>query len=371
MNSVNAALTNQFSLMSQFDDVCRQLSGDNNLHYLQKPISHWARQGDRRLPYALLQHTVRELINTPFADLFSTPGIGLKKIASLLVLLHRALTDRGPKTSSVVAEEAQGTSKDVFDANTVSESTWEDWRATVRRRGLENQTLGQLTPSLRELPTVIWMTTLGEYLSYTLADLRDLKTHGQKRIQTVLEVFFVVHSVFEEVGSHPNFSIVLRPGFVQPIEHWIQCELENDLIPETHDLRENLTLPLLNQIQVDGGDTVHQLASGRLGIEAEPESVRGQAERLDVTRARIYQQLETCAAIMGIRWPAGRHWLAELAGKFDPLDADDPKRTLFDATRWMVFPERVDQRMVTSVIALQPLEESVSGNREGCKNVLG
>ena len=356
MNSVNPALTNQFSLMSQFDGVCRQLSGDNNVDYLHKPISHWARQGDRRLPYALLRHTVSELINTPFSVLSSTPGIGPKKITSLLVLLHRALTDRGPKTSSVVGDEAPATSKDVFDANAVSESTWEVWRATVRRRGLENQMLGQLTPTLRGLPTVIWTTTLGEYLSYTLADLRDLKTHGQKRIQTVLEVFFLVHSVFQELGSRPKFSIVLRPDFVQPIENWIRWELKNDLIPELHDLRENLTLPLLNQIQVDGGDTVHQLASGRLGIEVEPESVRDQAERLDVTRARIYQQLETCAAIMGVRWPAGRHWLTELVGKFDLLDAADPKRTLFDATRCLVFPERVDQRLVTPVIALQPVE---------------
>ena len=359
MNSANAALTNQFSLMSQFDDVCDQLSADNNIDCLQKPISHWARQGDRRLPYALLRHTVCELINTPFVDLSSTPGIGPKKITSLLVLLNRALTDRGPKTSSVVAEEAPTRSKEVFDADTVSESAWEDWRATVRRRGLENQMLGQLTPTLRDLPTVIWATMLGEYLNYTLADLHDLKTHGQKRIQTVLEVFYIVHSVFQEVGSHPKFSIVLQPSFVQSVEQWIQCELENDRIPKINDLRENLMLPLLNQIQVDGGDTVHQLASGRLGIETEPESVRSQAERLDVTRARIYQQLETCAEIMRIRWPAGRHWMAELAGKLDSLDADVSERSLFDATRWLVFPERADQRMVTNVIALQPVEESV------------
>ena len=115
--------------------------------------------------------------------------------------------------------------------------------------------LGQLTPSLRDLPTVIWSATLGEYLGYTLDDLRDLKTHGQKRIQTVLEVFHIVHSIFNEAGSHPKFSVILRPNFAQPIESWIQRQLENESIPDMHELRENLTLPLLNQIQVDGGDT--------------------------------------------------------------------------------------------------------------------
>ncbi len=370
MHSVKTALAKQFSLMSQFDDICQQLSADENHDQLKKPISHWARQGDRRLPYALLQHTVGEVINTPFADLCSTPGIGPKKITSLLVLLHRAVTGPAPKTQ-VVAKVAPSPSKDDFDPNTVCESTWEDWRTTVRRRGLENQMLGKLTPSLRDLPTVLWATTLGEYLDYTLDDLRDLKTHGQKRIQTVLEVFFIVHSIFDEAGSHPKFCVDLRPSFVQPIEHWIQCGMEDDLIPDIHDLRENLALPLLNQIQVDGGNTLHQLASGRLGIESDPASVRSQAERLDVTRARIYQQLDTCAEIMKIRWPAGRRWLAELATRFDSVDANNQSRVLFDATRWLVYPERVDQRLVTNVMALPPIDESVSRNREECKNVVG
>jgi hypothetical protein len=371
MNSVMTAFTNQFSLMSQFEDVCHQLFADDNFDYLEKPVSYWARQGDRGLPYALLQRTVREVTETPFANLCSTPGIGPKKIASLLVLLHRALTDGLPKPRIVVAEQAPIASPVDFDADTVSESTWEEWRATVRRRGLENQMLGMLTPSLRDLPTVIWATTLGEYLDNTLDDLRELKTHGRKRIQTVLEVFFIVHSIFDEAGSHSKVCIVLRPSFVQPIEHWIQGKIASELIPDVHELRENLTLPLLNQIQIDGGDTVHQLASGRLGIETAPQSVRTLAERLDVTRGRIYQQLDTCAEVMRIRWPAGRRWFAELTELFEGLGANDPRRDLFDATRWLMFPERVEQRMVTNLIALPSIEDSVSRNREDCKNVVG
>lgn len=360
MNSVKANRTDQFSLMTEFDDLCGRFSATTMDDGLHKPISHWARQGDRRLPYALLRRTVHQLINTPFADLASTPGIGPKKIASLLGLLHRALSDQGSTTPTAGAVERPVHSKVDFDANAVSESTWEVWRATVRRHGLEKQMLGQLTPSLRDLPTVIWSTSLGEYLDHTLADVRDLKTHGEKRIQTVLEVFFIVHSILEGAGSHPRFSLVVRPAFVPPIEQWIQHVLDSERMPETQGIRENLTLPLLNQIQVDGGDTVHQLACGRLGIESEPESVRSQSQRLDVTRARIYQQLETCAEIMRIRWPEGRRWLAELAGKFGSLAADDPRRRLFEATRGLVFPERADQRLVANVLTAEPIEERVS-----------
>lgn len=362
MNLVKTALTGQFALMSEFEEICHQFAATTNVGWHEKPISHWARQGDRRLPYALLRRSVGELIHASFADLASTPGIGPKKIASLLVLLRRALNDQGSQehASDVESRKSIAGSKAVFDANAVSESTWEVWRATIRRRGLEKQMLGHLTPSLRDLPTVIWTTTLDEYLDYTLADLRDLKAHGEKRIQTVLEVFFIVHLVFEGAGSHPKFSIVLRPSFVPPIEHWIQRELECDQVPEMQDIRENLTLPLLNQIQVDGGDTVHHLATGRLGIETEPESVRGQAQRLDVTRARIYQQLETCADIMRIRWPEGRRWLADLAEKFDRLASNDPRRSLFEATRGLMFPVRADQRIITYGLAADSIDDRVS-----------
>jgi len=360
MNSANAISTDQFSQMSEFESIRQEFVEKTNLDVQHRPISHWARQGDRRLPYALLRYTVSELINTPFADLASTPGIGPKKISSMLNLLRRALDDRQSSVTSAFVEKPPVTVRNEFNADSVSESAWEDWRQTVRDRGLENQMIGQLTPTLQDLPTVIWKTVLGEYLNYSLAELRALKTHGEKRIQVVLEVFFIVHSFFKGAGCHPRFSILVRPGFVPPIEQWIQGELESEQITDVQEIRENLTLPLLNQIQADGGDTVHQLASGRLGIEGEPESVRRQAERLDVTRARVYQLLETCAEIMRIRWPEGRHWLAALAAKIGPGSPDNPKMQLFESTRWLMFPERVDQRIVANVLPTESVEDRVS-----------
>ncbi len=358
MHVVSATATDQFSLMSAFDEIRSQLVANPGLTCAQKPISHWARQGDRRLPYALLQHTVMELVNTPYAELASTPGIGPKKLASLLSLLQRALNDRAPVSAlSAHSLDQAATPQSPFDANAVSESSWEAWRATVRKRGLENQTIGQLAPSLVDLPTVIWATELGAYLDLSLADLRALKTHGEKRVQKVLEVFSIVHAVFDGAGSHPKFAMALRPSFVLPIESWIQQQLDCASIPVAQDLRDHLTLPLLNQIQIDGGDTVHQLACGRLGIESGPESVRSQAAQLNVTRARVYQLLETCAEILQLRWPEGRRQLADLSDKLAVLAADDPCRLLLQATRSLVFPERFVQQAASVTTSCDNVEE--------------
>ena len=53
------------------------------------------------------------------------------------------------------------------------------------------------SPSLQELPTVIWNSPLSTFLDYSLAELRQLKTYGEKRVRVVLEVF---HAVHEAVG---------------------------------------------------------------------------------------------------------------------------------------------------------------------------
>jgi hypothetical protein len=226
----------------------------------------------------------------------------------------------------------------------VSELLWDEWRDTVRRQQLGGETLGRLAPCLRDLPTVIWKARLQDYLPLSLGELRALKTHGEKRVCLVLEIFFTIHQLLGGAGQHPRYTVLLQPSFIGPIEQWIRLAVvEGGEAPSVQELRQSLLLPLLNQIERDAGEQVHRLACGRLGIEAEPESVRDQARRMGVTRTRIYQLLETCSQIMDVRWPEGRWRLAELAKRFDGLDDSDERHRLFDAARLLLFPARVEQ----------------------------
>ena len=75
--------------------------------------------------------------------------------------------------------------------------------------------------------------------------------------------------------------------------------------PSRNELREQVVLPLVEQCRIDAGAAIGKLVEGRLGIAGEPQPVRHQSRRMGVTRARVYQLLETCAAVMEVRWPEG------------------------------------------------------------------
>jgi hypothetical protein len=72
------------------------------------------------------------------------------------------------------------------------------------------------------------------------------------------------------------------------------------------DIRERVAAPIIEQLRVDLGELVHSIVRERFGISGPSQSVRTQASRLSLTRARIYQLLENCARVMEVRWPEGR-----------------------------------------------------------------
>ena len=318
---------------------------------LDLPIAHWAVASDRRLPYALLDRTIRQLTTASFRELLATPGVGRKKFAALLTLLQRSLdagqTPREAVATSVV--DSIALHQEVFDPALVSEVVWSEWRETVRCHQLQHESLGRLAPSLQSLPTVIWRKQLGEYLRYTIDELRSLKTHGDKRVTAVLEVFHVVHSLVGNSVRSTRVVAQLTPAFVLPVEQWLYGALSSEEPPTAQDLRQHLVLPLLNQIERDAGETVHRLAAGRLGIEAFPEGVRDQSLELGVTRARIYQLLEMCGEVMQIRWPAGR-WLFELLSqKLQTESSDSEAIDLLESLRWLLYPTRRAAAVETAI----------------------
>lgn len=336
-----------YKIVSSFQSLRKTLLDERFADRLEKPLAYWALPNDRRLPLAFLGRTIKDLLATPFEELSATPGIGQKKISSLVKLLSRATKDHPPAAPFGMAElneskKAVGEKpkKQVlgFDPTIVSEALWSQWRQTVVEHGVGREKLGHLAPTLQALPTVIWHTPLEFYVNHTVAEIRQLKTHGEKRVRVVLEVFYVAHQMLENAGTSPHLALKIVPKFVQPIEDWIAKVLQDGGVATPEEVRENLTIPLLNQIQIDAGDTIHQLSAGRLGINDGPQSVRQQAKKMGVTRARVYQLLEECGRVMEVRWPEGKHLLAQLEAKLAPEHPGDHDLKLLHATRELLFP---------------------------------
>jgi hypothetical protein len=296
---------------------------------------------------AFLGRTIKDLLATPFEELSATPGIGQKKISSLVKLLSRATKDHPPavpfgindlgesKKATTEKPRRQSTS---FDPAIVSEALWSQWQKTVLEQGVGHEKLGRLAPTLQALPTVIWHTPLDQYANHTVAEIRQLRTHGEKRVRVVLEVFYLMHEMLSTAGTSEHLALRIVPKFIGPLESWVAQVLQVGDVPSSEEVRDSLTVPLLNQIKIDAGDTIHELSEGRLGINDPPQSVRQQAKRMGVTRARVYQLLEDCSRVIEVRWPEGQQLMAQLDAKFQAEATEGDDLRLFRATRELFFP---------------------------------
>ena len=361
MRMAKASSAEEFKLISSFEAVRKTLLDQRFADRMEKPLAYWALPNDRRLPLAFLGRTLNDLLQTPFEQLSATPGIGQKKITSLVKLLHRATNDNPPmipfggeeppvartEASSASAAEAQGK----FDPAVVSEVLWTKWRETVRRHNVGSEMLGRLAPTLQNLPTVIWHTPLSKYLNYSVGEIRQLRTHGEKRVRAVLEIFHSLHEALSGAAQPEHLSLRLTPKFVPQVEEWIADVLAHPGIPTPEELREKLIQPLLSQLEVDAGESVHKLAAGRLGLDGPPQSVRQQARRMGVTRARIYQLLDDCSKVFDVRWPEGKMQLDALALKFASENANPEKLKVFEAVRELFYPSKYAEVSDTAYVA--------------------
>lgn len=346
----NALSNERYKLVGSYERLRRALLDQQQHLRLERALSYWVLPSDRRLPLAFLDRTLRDILSCSLDELLSTPGVGQKKIQGLLDLLRR-VTKEAQEGAPQAAEPAEVTSAaklaaparassrvhgPVVDPAAVSEALWSSWCDTVRRAGLQDELLGRVAPTLQQLPTVIWRTPLSTYSETTLGRIRRLPTHGEKRVQAILEVFATVHEAVSTSALHESLDLVLVPRFVPAVQRWVLRTLARNEFPTAAELHSAAAVPMLRQIEIDLGPQVATLAAGRLSVSSGAPSVKEQADAMGVTRARVYQLLEDCGRVMEVRWPEGRWLLAPLAGK---LNAATPEALgLLHALRDLFYP---------------------------------
>ncbi len=339
----NAITAERYRLDGTYERLRRALVAGPQDGRIDQPLSYWVLPTDRRLPIAFLDRPIRELLEAPLGELMSTPGVGQKKIMGFFDLLRRAIKSESPHApfgmaSSPSPAEQPTESRGVgVLPEEVSEAVWSEWCETIVHAGFAHHKLGRIAPSLRPLPTVIWQKPLAEYASLSLAEIRDLKTHGEKRVFAILEAFGAVYEAVSTAVLHPDLQLDLTPRFVPPIARWLLAQLDDPTDPLTREaVLAHLARPLVDQVAIDLDETIAELVSERLGFEGPPPTVKSQAARLKVTRARVYQLLEDCSEVMAVRWPEGRWLLGPLA---EPKrDAKPEALELIHAVRGVFYP---------------------------------
>jgi hypothetical protein len=324
-----AISNDRYRLVGTYERLRKGLLEHSDDGRLDKSLSYWVLPTDRRLPIAFLDRRLRDLLALPLDELMATPGVGQKKILGFFDLLKRASKTTSPDLPFGLngADMAKRAAKPTpatsgFDSSVVSESLWASWCETVSRFGMGPEKLGRLAPSLQALPTVIWHSRLEEYSDRSLADIRSLKTHGEKRVHAILEVFCTVHEALATATLQENIDVILVPRFIPPLNRWLLERVGQEELPSVDELHNNVVKPLLDQIRIDLGDQVAGLATARLSLDDDAPTVKQQADTMGVTRARVYQLLEDCAKVMEMRWPEGRWLLAPLSTRFGTSDPD-------------------------------------------------
>lgn len=316
----------ELQIVSRFEGLRKILLAEEYTEHIDKPLAYWALPTDRRLPLAFLGRTLRDLLETPFVELSVTPGIGRKKLASFVQLLARsANTDPALLPAEILdpqpdaepqSNDGRPSDGDGFDSTNISEVAWAQWRTSVARHGLGGEFLGRFAPSLRHMTRVIWNTPLGAYTSSTLADIRAMKTYGEKRVRAILEVFHAVHTLTAGMGEQEHLVVRIVPRWIDRVEQWIGRALQRPGVQGEQEIFANFVSPLLEQIRTDATRQIATLAENRLGIGSPITSVRQAACTMGLTRARVYQLLNEINDIMTVRWPTGRHLTHELREKF-------------------------------------------------------
>ena len=357
MKLSKTASVEELQVVSRFESLRKILTKEQYADHLDKPLAFWALPADRRLPLAFLGRTLGELLDTPFSDLSNTPGIGQKKIDSFVKLLSRAantdpselpvelaevsgkgVNGNGSNGKGTNGATAQGNG---FSPDTVSEILWGQWCATVVKQGLEEETLGRFAPSLKNMTRVIWNRPLGDYVNYSLDEIRTMKTHGEKRVNAILNVFYSAHTLAANMGTQNHLIVRIVPKLIDRVEQWIGKVLQQPGMPSEKEILDNFINPLLEQIRTDATQQIASLAESRLGISGLVTSVRQAARSMGLTRARVYQLLNEINDIMNVRWPDGRHQVYELRDKIQTEAAqiaDAPDLRQFLAAIELFYP---------------------------------
>ncbi len=332
-----------YKVANHFDALKETIQGEKYSKHLQKPLAYWALPTDRRLPLALLGKSLGEILQMSFHEVANTPGIGEKKLSALVTLLVRASEtppeDIVPDAKEIDREDWKNRSPDrEFDPDQVSEVDWARWRAIIEDHDLGAETLGRLCPSLRRLARVNWEMTLKEYCDKNISDIRNLKTHGEKRVSAILEVFHHLNSLLANMEPQPHLALRISPRIIDGIERWIAKVMQTQGAPSREEILQNLVNPLSEQVKIDANEQIYHLVRDRLGMDGPVTSVRDLARRLDLTRARIYQLLNEINDMLMVRWPTGRRQMHDLRSKLEgEVDDKDQIKQLHYAVE-LFFP---------------------------------
>lgn len=322
-------------LGAQFMELCETLGSPSYRKHLEKRLAFWVNPSDKRLPIALLGRKVGEILDMSLESILNLPSIGEKKFNALISLLIRVantpeedLPPLDPREQVSSGEKTRNEPTEDLSVSWVSEFDWNHWQRVVLEQGLEHEKIGRLCRSLEEMPRVLWNKPLSTYCRVSLGELRSMKTHGERRVYAILNLFRDIFEVASKFKDVPRLRVRMSLRWTDDMQQWMQEKIEVGPFPLKKEVFERFIGPCLSQLQVDSTESVVQLAESRLGFHGPITSVRQSAREMNIARARVYQLLSLISDIMYVRWPEGNLLVQQLRDKCirEMINSSDPSQ---------------------------------------------
>ena len=101
--------------------------------------------------------------------------------------------------------------------------------------------------------------------SSTLDDVGRLNTHGQRRLSAIFQIFRSLYELLGNDGSTGHLCVTVEPRFVRQLDGWTSHWLNSRLLPDPEELNRGLITPMVDQLRIDAGDSLAELAFASIG----------------------------------------------------------------------------------------------------------
>ena len=332
----------------RFKAVSRLLETHGDDAMLDWPLQRWLQPDDRHLPAALLNQTVRTILQTPFAEIAGRPGIGETRLEKLFAVIDRAANAMGwdGGDSFHIADEANGDSffnrfgfpfhvvRNAYFLGAAKTPYWEltdrDWESMarlIRHHCLEDYVLGRFARALHGLHPSLWQERICTFTQQRFSELTWQKGFGHLRQTHVVDLIENLAWLLSTLPAQNDIRVAVLPARIAEANKWIAQLQGHGQLPSVHSICEHFLEPLLAQVKHDlgeRGERVSEVTKRRIGEAGQVPTFRDIGNDIGVTGNRIRQLIQQGAVVFQVRWPEGRYLLqgicAELSGRPDAAD---------------------------------------------------
>ena len=365
-----------YSLELKFDNAKQRFPAVALERLVDRPLSIWTLPSDRHLPSALIQMSLRTILEMSFEQLDSIRGVGTTRVEKLIQVVDRALSQlekatgvTGPDgidritndekfgTHEADASETDGGDRSLsfretrFDSPqkaysdvTLDLETWQKLTSSIREHGFEWQPIGRFANSLNDLPRGLWGEPLEKFVSLPMQSLLNTPGLGDSKVSSIIQIIIELANSIRSCDPNTHFRFQVYPASINRITNWINQVLASNTVPDVLSLSQHFVMPLLKQIELDLGIQVAEMVERRLGANGVPQTLQEVAEEFQLTRERIRQITLRVPEVMQIRWPEGKHLFDDFFEKFHNDDSATEQVGLVRRTLDLFFNIDVPER---------------------------